>query len=137
MDRMDRQQVHETINQLVETYHDQPQARDRLSHLTTSNQPTREPDKFPDLPAFLAFHDERQRYEDRLQSLRTEVANLDKAHKEAERTLRGILPANVPLYYHYDGDRQDLAGVQFKIVNQHRTIIISSSGSPGQGPVET
>jgi hypothetical protein len=134
---MDREQVHETINQLVETYHDRHEARGRLTRFPTSNQLPREPAEFLNLPAFLAFHEERRRYEDRLQSLRTEVENLDIAHREAERQLRVILPPNVPLYYDYAGTRQELAGMRFMIVNQslsrgHSTIIISPTGPPSQ-----
>jgi len=129
---VDREQIHESINQLVEAYQDKRQAEQRLEHFTSSNLPPGQPDQFPNLAAFLNFHDERRRYDDTLQSLRTEVTNLEVAHKDAEQELLRILPANTPLYYHYEGDRQDLAGVQFNIVNQHRTIIISSSGPPSQ-----
>jgi hypothetical protein len=131
---MDRAQVHETINQLVETYHDQHQARGRLTQFLNSAELPREPDKFPNLLAFLAFHEERRRYEDRLLSIRTEGENLDKAYREAERKLRDILPQNVPQHYDYEGKRQEFAGVQFTITNQHlsegRTQITISSSRP-------
>jgi hypothetical protein len=129
---MDREQVHETINQLVEAYHAEPQARERLTDFMTTNERPLEPDQFPNLVAFLNFHDERRRYDDTLLSLRREVANLEVAHKDAEQELLRILPPNRPLYYDYEGERQDLTGMQFKIVNQHRTIMISPSGQPSQ-----
>ena len=129
---MDREQVHETINQLVEAYHAEPQARERLTDFTTTNERPLEPDQFPNLVAFLNFHDERRRYDDTLLSLRREVANLEVARKDAEQELLRILPPNRPLYYDYEGERQDLTGMQFKIVNQHRTIMISPSGQPSQ-----
>ena len=129
---MDREQVHETINQLVEAYHDEPQARERLTHFTTTNERPIRPNQFPNLVAFLNFHDERQRYNDTLQSLHNEVAFLDAAHKDAEQKLIGILPENTPLHYDYEGNRQELAGQRFTIVNQHRTIMISPSGPPSQ-----
>ena len=129
---MDRDQVHETINQLVEAYHDEPQARERLTHFTATNERPIKPDQFPNLVTFLNFHDERRTYDDTLQSLRIEVENLTTAHKVAELALLGILPENTPLHYDYIGNRQELAGQRFTIVNQHRTIMISPSGQPSQ-----
>lgn len=135
---MDRQQVHETINRLVETYHDLLQAQERLARFSALNEPPRKPAVFPDLPAFLDFHEERRRYEDRLQSFRIEVEVLDEAHKEAERTLQDILPENVPLSYDYEGEHQELVGMWFRLVNQHlrgvqsRIVISSSYGPPSR-----
>ena len=131
---MDRELVHETINQLVEAYHDEPQAQQRLEHFTSSNLPPGQPDQFPNLAAFLNFHDERRRYNDTLQSLRTVVASIEEARKEAQQRLLDILPENTPLHYDYEGSRPELAGQRFTIVNQHRTIMISSSGPPSDRP---
>jgi hypothetical protein len=129
---MDRELVHETINQLVEAYHDEPQAEQRLKHFTATNERPSRPDQFPNLVAFLNFHDEGRRYDDTLQSLRTVVANIKEARKEPEERLLDILPENTPLHYAYEGSRRELAGQRFTIVNQHRTIMISSSEAPSR-----
>jgi hypothetical protein len=61
-----------------------------------------------------------------------ENANTTQRYKEAEQALLGILPENTPFHYDYEGSRPELAGQRFTIVNQHRTIMISSSGPPSQ-----
>ena len=116
----------------MEAYHDEPQAEQRLAHFTATNERPIKPDQFPDLVAFLNFHDERRRYDDTLQSLHTVVASLEEARMEAEQALLGILPENTPLHYDYEGNRPELTGQRFTIVNQHRTIMISSSGPSSQ-----
>ena len=46
----------------------------------------------------------------------------------AAAELQDMLPANTSLHYDYEGSRQELAGIRFKIMNRHLTS--------GQGRIE-
>ena len=135
---MDREQVRGVVNQLVEAEFDQTEAESRLRRFRESiDPPPRPPSEFKDLQAFLDFYEEKQRREDEERSLKTQFDGAKEAYNQAESTLRGILPENTPLHYDYEGERQELAGVQFRIVRQHlgrgqSRIIISSTGLPSQ-----
>jgi hypothetical protein len=130
---MDRYRVRETVVRLVESYHDSQRSRGALTRFEGTNAPPQEPGEFPNLDAFLDFHDAKCEYEDTLQGLRDELKREEDAYEQAERTLASILPANRPLHYDYDGERGEFAGTQFTILIRtlqggRRQMVISSAG---------
>jgi hypothetical protein len=136
--QVDREHVRSVVNQLVEAEFDQTQAESRLKRFTESiDPPPRPPSEFKDLQSFLDFYEEKQGREDEEQSLRAQLDSAKGAYNQAESTLRGMMPDNTPLHYDYEGEREELAGVRFTIVNQNfgggqRRISISSTGLPSQ-----
>jgi hypothetical protein len=134
--QVDREHVRSVVNQLVEAEFDQTQAESRLRRFRESiDPPPRPPDEFKDLEAFLDFYEEKQGREDEERSLQTQLDGAKEAYNEAEGTLRRIMPENTPIHYDYEGEREELGGLRFTIVNQHigrgqRRIIISSTGLP-------
>ena len=126
---MDREQLHKTVNQLVESYHDRHKARGELTSFRSSNEPPQEPGEFPSLQALLDFHEEQRAYEDTLQSLQDELARIEKAYDQAEDALASVLPPNRMLHYDYDGEREEFAGTHITIIfrthqgGRHPTII--------------
>src|SRR5215217_4617913 len=95
---MDIEQLHKTVNQLVESYHDRHRARGELTSFRSSNEPPQEPGEFPGLQALLDFHEEQRTYEDTLQSLQDELARIEKAYDQAEEALASVLPPNRMLH---------------------------------------
>ena len=126
---MDREQLHKTVNQLVESYHDRHRAHGELTSFRSSNEPPQEPGEFPSLQALLDFHEEQRAYEETLQSLQDELARIEKAYDQAEDALASVLPPNRMLHYDYDGEREEFAGTHITIIfrtlqgGRHPTII--------------
>jgi len=114
---MDREQVRETVNQLVESEHDQRQATIRLRDYQNANEPPLAPDEFENLEAFLDFYGGQQAYENRVQSLKTEHVDAKQQYDQAKMALSQMLPPGKPLHYTYEGNREELKGQQYDIVN--------------------
>jgi DNA repair exonuclease SbcCD ATPase subunit len=114
---MDAKQVHETINQLVEAQHDRTAAQTQLREFQNSNNPPLAPGEFDSLQSFLDFHDQRQAYEDEIRSLKVDRDKAQQRYDQARAALSKVLPANVLLNYAYEGDREELKGWQFEIMN--------------------
>jgi hypothetical protein len=118
---MDREQVRETVNQLVESEHDQRKATTLLRDFQDTNEPPLAPSEFENLEAFLDFYGGQQDYENRVQSLKTEHADAKQQYDQARMALSQALPRNALLHYTYEGDREELKGQQYDIVNvSHR-----------------
>ena len=96
---MDREQVHETVNQLVESEHDQRKATTRLRDYQNADEPPLAPNEFESLEAFLDFYGGQQDYENRVKSLRTEHANAKQQYDKARIALSRVLPRNALLHY--------------------------------------
>jgi hypothetical protein len=114
---MDRERVRETVNQLVESEHLQRQATTRLREYQNANLPPLPPDEFENLEAFLDFYGGQQDYENRVQSLKTEHADAKQQYDQARMALSQVLPTNKLLHYTYEGNREELKGQQYDIVN--------------------
>ena len=107
---MDRGQVHETINQMLEAEFDRREIIERIDLFSQTQAPPLKPDQFENLAAFLNFYEAKSRYEAERQSLQNRRNEAKESYDEAERTLRSILPENTPLHYDYEGNRHELAG---------------------------
>ena len=123
-------EIRETINQLVEAWVDRDAAQERLADFTKSNDPPPLPGAFDSFQSFLDFYGSQQAYKDELKNLQGELAACNKAYEQASRELQEILPVRVPLHYTYQGERQDLEGMECHIVNNllgtgHKEIDIS------------
>jgi len=114
---MDKQQVRETIEQLVESQHDQRQAQTRLRNFQDASENPLVPSEFESLEAFLDFYGRTQEHEDSLESLNTEYTNATEQCDQARVALSRVLPANVLLHYTYEGGREELKGRQYDIMN--------------------
>ena len=123
---MDKEQVHETVNKLVESHYDQRQIQTRLRNLQDASEPPLAPSKFESLEAFLDFYSRKQGHEDSIESLNTQYTSATEQYDQARMALSRALPTNVPLYYTYDGGREELKGQQYEIVNM---------SSPGEGQI--
>jgi len=123
---VDREQVHETINRLVESEHDQRQAMTGLRNYEDTNDPPLAPGEFENLEAFLDFYGSQQDYKNRVQSLKTEHADAKQQYDQARMVLSQALPTNVLLHYTYEGNREELKGQQYDIVNV---------SAPGRGQI--
>jgi hypothetical protein len=130
---MDRAQVHGTINQLVEAREDQRGLQTVLSEFRQTRVPPSAPNEFETLQQFLDYHEEKQGQEDELRDLESRLDEANAAYETAEAALKQILPPNSQVNYEYEGDREDLVGMRFKISNRHltggkSTLLVSSSG---------
>ena len=123
---MDSEQVHQTINKLVESHYDQRQAQTRLRNFQDASESPLVPSKFETLEAFLDFYGRKQGREDSIESLNTEYISATEQYDQARIALSRVLPTNVPLYYTYEGDREELKDQQYEIMNV---------SSPGQGQI--
>ena len=123
---MDREQVHQTINKLVESHYDQRQAQTRLRNFQDASESPLVPSKFETLEAFLDFYGRKQGREDSIENLNTEYTSATELYDQARVALSWVLPMNVPLYYTYEGDREELKDQQYEIMNV---------SSPGQGQI--
>ena len=123
---MDKDQVRKTVEQLVESHYDQRQIQSRLRHFQDASEPPLAPSKFESLEAFLDFYGREQGHEDSIESLNTQYTSATEQYDQARVALSRALPTNVPLYYTYEGDREELKDQQYEIVNM---------SSPGEGQI--
>ena len=123
---MDKEQVRETIEQLVESQYDRLQAQTRLRKFQDASTPPLAPSEFESLEAFLDFYGRTQDREDSLESLNTEYTNATEQYDQARAALSRALPTNVPLYYTYEGGREELKDQQYEVMNM---------SSPGEGQI--
>jgi hypothetical protein len=123
---MDKEQVRETIEQLVESQYDRLQAQTRLRKFQDARTPPLAPSEFESLEAFLDFYGRTQDQGDSLESLNTEYTNATEQYDQARAALSRALPTNVPLYYTYEGGREELKDQQYEIMNM---------SSPGEGQI--
>jgi hypothetical protein len=131
---MDIEQVHDLVNRLVEAEFDTREAHERLERARQTNDPPPiAPSEFENPEAFSDFLAAKRSHEDLLQLLMAQREEAKALYDEAESALRAALPENTPLHYDYEGNRQELAGLHFKITNQrlsegHSQITIFPSG---------
>ena len=123
---MDKEQVRETIEQLVESQYDRLQAQSRLRKFQDARTPPLAPSEFESLEAFLDFYGRTQDQEDSLESLNTEYTNATEQYDQARVALSWVLPTNVLLRYTYEGSREELKGQQYDIMN---------ASGPGEGQI--
>jgi hypothetical protein len=123
---MDKEQVRETIEQLVESQYDRLQAQTRLRKFQDARTPPLAPSEFESLEAFLDFYGRTQDQEDSLESLNTEYTNATEQYDQARAALSRALPMNVLLHYTYEGGREELKDQQYEIMNM---------SSPGEGQI--
>jgi len=133
---MDKDQVRKTVEQLVESHYDQRQIQSRLRHFQDASEPPPlAPSKFESLEAFLDFYGRNQGHEDSIESLKTEHTSATEQYDQARLALSWVLPMNVPLYYTYEGDREELKDQQYEIMNvssagQGQIVIAPSPAQP-------
>jgi hypothetical protein len=119
---MDKEQVRETIEQLVESEYDRLQAQTRLREFQDASTPPLAPSEFESLDAFLDFYGRTQDHEHSLESLNTDYTNATEQYDQAREALSWVLPTNALLHYTYEGDREELKDQQYDIMN------VSSAG---------
>jgi hypothetical protein len=132
---MDKDQVRKTVEQLVESHYDQRQIQSRLRHFQDASEPPLAPSKFESLEAFLDFYGRKPGHEDSIESLKTEHTSATEQYDQARLALSWVLPMNVPLYYTYEGDREELKDQQYEIMNvssagQGQIVIAPSPAQP-------
>jgi hypothetical protein len=132
---MDKDQVRKTVEQLVESHYDQRQIQSRLRHFQDASETPLAPSKFESLEAFLDFYGRKPGHEDSIESLKTEHTSVTEQYDQARLALSWVLPMNVPLYYTYEGDREELKDQQYEIMNvssagQGQIVIAPSPAQP-------
>ena len=124
---MDKEQVRETIEQLVESEYDRLQAQTRLWQFQDASTPSLAPSEFESLDAFLEFYGRTQDHVHSLESLNTDYTNATEQYDQAREALSRVLPMNALLHYTSEGDREELKDQQYEIVNL---------GPPGRGQIQ-
>jgi len=124
---MDKEQVRETIEQLVESEYDRLQAQTRLREFQDASTPSLAPSEFESLDAFLDFYGRTQDHEHSLESLNTGYTNATEQYDQAREALSRVLPMNALLHYTYEGSREELKDQQYDITNL---------GPPGRGQIQ-
>ena len=124
---LSRTVVENTLNQLVEAWHDEEAASADLDRFEETFPAPKPPPEFENVRAFLDFHDRRQTYDDEVQKREKNIASAERRYVDAAIKLRGVLPGNVPLHYEYSGNRQQLYGHQYRIVSMAGGDVIVSS----------
>jgi len=119
---MDKEQVRETIEQLVESQYDRLQAQTRLRKFQDASTSPLAPSEFESLEAFLDFYGRTQDHEHSLESLNTDYTNATEQYDQAREALSRVLPMNALLHYTYEGNREELKDQQYEIMN------VSSAG---------
>jgi hypothetical protein len=114
---MDREQLRETVNQLVESEYDRHQTQTRLREFQDASTPPLAPREFESLEAFLDFYGRTQDHEHSLESLNIDYTDARELYDQARYTLSRVLPMNKLLHYTYEGDREELKDQQYDIVN--------------------
>jgi hypothetical protein len=71
----------------------------------------------------------------RASRLKTEHTSVTEQYDQARLALSWVLPMNVPLYYTYEGDREELKDQQYEIMNvssagQGQIVIAPSPAQP-------
>jgi hypothetical protein len=132
---MDKEQVRETIEQLVESQYDRLQAQTRLRKFQDASTPPLAPSEFESLEAFLDFYGRTQDHEHSLESLNTDYTNATEQYDQAREALSWALPTNVLLRYTYEGRREELKDQQYEIMNvssagQGQIVIAPSPAQP-------
>ena len=132
---MDKEQVRKTVEQLVESHYDQRQIQSRLRHFQDASEPPLAPSKFESLEAFLDFYGRKPVHEDSIESLKIEHTSATEQYDRARLALSWVLPTNVPLYYTYEGDREELKDQPYEIMNvssagQGQIVIAPSPAQP-------
>ena len=124
---MDKDQIRETFEQLVESNYDRRRAQTRLREFQDASTPPLAPSEFDDLEAFLDFYGRTQDHENSLESLNTEYTNATERYDQARAALSMALPTNAVLHYTYEGRREELKGQQYDIMN---------TGAPGGAQIK-
>jgi hypothetical protein len=122
---MDKQEMRETFNTLLEAWRDQRAARGELRDFEASNPPLQPPRAFQSLQEFLEYHEDRQDYEDRLTHFNDRIIAARAQYAAAASKIRKILPERVPLRYTYQGGREELEDTECTILNAQGHVRIT------------
>jgi hypothetical protein len=121
-ERMSAKRVESTVNRLLALLHEQATAERELDRFRESVDPPAVPPEFPNLRAFLEYHERSQRYEEELADREARLNKAKKDYKAAHDRLRDVLPENVPLKYELVGP-----GLPPSQANRH-VIIVKRQG---------
>jgi hypothetical protein len=121
-ERMSAKRVESTVNRLLALLHEQAAAERELDRFRESVDPPAVPNEFPNLRAFLEYHERSQRYEEELADREARLNKAKKDYKAAHDRLRDVLPENVPLKYELVGP-----GLPPSQANRH-VIIVNRQG---------
>jgi hypothetical protein len=121
---VDKQEIRDTVNQLVEAWHDQDEAREQLDNYRVSHSPPKPPSQFEGLRDLFEFDELKRSYQGALTNYQNQLEAAQKAYAEAGEKLREVLPENVGLAYTYQGKRGYLDGERYLIVNTEGGVIV-------------
>jgi len=118
--------VRSILGQLIEAREDQNDADKRLHDYRAANTPPEVPKEFENVDTFLDYHHRRQRYENGLRQHENALKNAKKDYADAADQLLLFLPEGAPLRYTYQGERSELASIEYVLVRKQGELVIQS-----------
>ncbi len=131
---MKKREIRDAVKQLVEAWHDQQGAPQQLNTYKANNPAPKPPDQFESLDKLLKFDKLRRSYQTGLKNHENQIVIARNSYMEAADMLRTVLPENTSLQYIYEGDREDLRGGRYLIVNTKSGINIRWHTQPESSP---
>ena len=134
-EHMDKQEIRDTVNRLVEAWHDQEVAEQQLDIYKASHPTPKPPDQFDGLEELYAFEEKKRSHQAGLSEHQNQLKAAQKAYREAGNKLRWVLPENVGLQYTYQGARRNLEGGRYLLVNTQGSVIVRWHTPPERPPL--
>jgi hypothetical protein len=131
---MDIVELRATVNQLVEAWHDQQEAPQQLNIFKANNPRPTPPPEFEGLQQLTEFDERRRTYEAQLTDHEDKADIAMASYEKAADKLRDVLPENTSLQYTYQGERGELEGGRYFIVNTEGNINIRWHTRPETPP---
>ncbi len=131
---MDKQEIRDTVNQLIEAWHDHAEAKRQLEIYSASQLPPEPPSQFEGLQDLYEFDELRRSYQGGLTSHQNQLRAAQKAYEEAGDKLGEVLPAGAGLQYTYQGERGNLEGRRYLILNTQGRAVVQWHRQPETPP---
>jgi hypothetical protein len=121
---MDKQEIRNTVNQLVEAWHDQAEAQRQLEIYRASHLPPEPPNQFEGLKDLYEFDELKRSYQGALTNHQNQLEAAQIAYAKAAEKLQEVLPEGVGLQYTYQGERGNLDGGRYLIMTTQSRLIV-------------
>jgi hypothetical protein len=131
---MNKQEIRDTVNQLIEAWHDEDEARQQLDNYKVSHSPPKPPSQFEGLRDLFEFDELRRSYQGGLTNHQNQLEAAQKAYEEAGDKLGEVLPAGAGLHYTYQGERGKLEGRRYVILNTQGRAVVQWHRQPETPP---
>jgi hypothetical protein len=130
-ERYSAEDIPRALDQLLEAWRDQGEARNQLEAYRSVNPKPHAPADL-DLDTLQDYHRRRMRYEAGLEQASLKLETSLRDYTETQDDVRGFLPRNRRLIYEYQGAREDIAG-RYIIQDTGRRFIIEPYNAARRG----